>query len=98
MHSCIQAYFHLSTIVLGLYQGTSEARKVVLREKLRNIKMTKSESVISYLTRFTKVKDELVRVGETVSDKDLVSFALLGCPKSQENFTDIISGRENLPG
>jgi transposase InsO family protein len=83
--------------IIGLYQGTSEARKLVLRDKLRNIKMAKSESVVSYLTRFTQVKDELAGVGETVPDRDMVSFALLGFPKSWENFIDAVSGREKLP-
>jgi hypothetical protein len=85
------------TAIIGLYQGTSEARKLVLREKLRNIKMANSESVASYLTRFTQVKDKLARAGETVPDRDMVSFALLGFPKSWENFIDAISRREMLP-
>ena len=83
--------------IIGLYQSTSEARKLVLRDKLRNIKMAKSEPVVSYLTRFTQFKDELARVGETVPDKDMVSFALSEFPKSWENFIDAIGGRENLP-
>jgi len=86
------------TTIIGLYQGTSEARKLVLREKLRNIKMAKSESIVSYLIRFTQVKDKLAGVGETVPEKDMVSFALLGFPKSWEKFIDAVSGRENLPG
>jgi hypothetical protein len=85
------------TAIIGLYQGTSEARKLVLRDKLRNIKMEKSESVVSYLTRFTQVKDELAGVGENVPDRDMVSFALLRFPKSWENFIDAVSGREKLP-
>ena len=64
--------------MLGLYKGTSEARKLVLKDKLKNIKMTKSKSVISYLIRFTQVKDKSAKVGETFSNKDLVSFELLG--------------------
>jgi hypothetical protein len=83
--------------MIGLYQGTSEARKLVLKDKLRNIKMGKSEPVVSYLTRFTQVKEELARVEETVSDKDMVNFALLGFPKYWENFIDAVSGREKLP-
>lgn len=43
--------------------------------------MAKSESMISYITRFTQVKDKFAGVGEIVSDRDLVSFALLAFPK-----------------
>ena len=35
------------TTIIGLYQGTSEARKLVLRDKLRNIKMAKFKLVVS---------------------------------------------------
>jgi hypothetical protein len=85
------------TAIIGLYQGTSEARKLVLRGKLRNIKMAKTESMVSHLTKFTQVKDELAKVGETVPDKDMVNFALLGFPKSCENFIDAVGGKEKLP-
>jgi hypothetical protein len=85
------------TAIIGLYQGTSEARKLVLRDKLRNIKMGKSEPVVSDLTRFTQVKEELAGVGETVPYRDMVNFALLGFSKSWENFIDEVSGRETLP-
>jgi hypothetical protein len=85
------------TANIGLYQGMSEARKLVLRDKLRNIKMANSESMVSNLTRFTQVKDELAGVGETVLDKGVVSFAILGFPKSWENFIDAVNGREKLP-
>ena len=62
--------------IIGLYQSTSEARKLVLRDKLRNIKMEKSESVVSYLTRFTQVKDELAGVGEIVQGRGIWSIFL----------------------
>ena len=35
----------------SLFQSSNENRKMVLREKLKNIKMVKGEVVISYLTR-----------------------------------------------
>lgn len=37
----------------GLYQGLSEDKKLVLRDKLKNIKMTEFVFVVSYLTKFT---------------------------------------------
>jgi hypothetical protein len=37
-----------------LFQNKNENRKMVLREKLREIKMTGSENVTSYLTRIRR--------------------------------------------
>ena len=60
--------------IIGLYHGSSEARELVLRDKLRNIRMAKSEFVVSYFTRFTQVRDELTGVGETISGKGPYQF------------------------
>jgi hypothetical protein len=48
-----------------LYQSTNENRNMFLREKLKSIKMTKVENVVTYLTRLTQVRDELGVVGRT---------------------------------
>jgi len=83
--------------ILALYQGSSDAEKLSLKDKLRNIQMSKGEPIIMYLSKFTQVWDQLVGVGDTIADKDLVSLALMGLHKSWENFQDIVSGKENLP-
>ena len=38
---------------------------MLLRETL-SMKMAKGESVVTYLTKFTQIRDELVAMGETV--------------------------------
>jgi len=50
-------------IIISLYQGSSEAKKLVLKDILSTIRMPKSYSVVSYPTKFTQVKDELVGCG-----------------------------------
>jgi hypothetical protein len=54
---------------------------MALKAKLHDTKMGKEESVSSSLTRVTQVKDELVAVGEVVSDFELVRIALNGFTK-----------------
>jgi hypothetical protein len=81
-----------------LYQSTNENRKIVLREKLKSIKMTKAENVVTYLTRLTQVRDELGAVGEAIADSDLVRTTLNGVSKQWAVFVDDIVAREKLPG
>jgi hypothetical protein len=64
-----------------LYQSTNENRNMILREKLKSIKMTKIENVVTYLTRLTQVRDELGVVGEAIADNDLVRTILNGVSK-----------------
>jgi DNA gyrase/topoisomerase IV subunit A len=80
-----------------LYQSTNENRKMVLREKLKSIKMTKAENVITYLTRLTQVRDELGVVGEAIVDSELVRTALNKVSKQWVVFVEGIIAREKLP-
>jgi hypothetical protein len=81
-----------------LYQSTNENRKMVLREKLKSIKMTKAENVVTYLTRLTQVRNELGAVGEAIADSDLVRTGLNGVSKQWAVFVKGIVAREKLPG
>lgn len=51
---------------------------------------------MSYLTKFSKVKEELVGVGEIVPDRDLVNFSLLGFTKLWQAVIDGICAQENF--
>lgn len=68
-----------------------------MKEMLRSIQMSKGEPIITYLSKFTHIRDELARVGDTVADSDLMSLALLGLHKSWENFQDAVTSKENIP-
>ena len=54
---------------------------MLLRDKLHNTRMAKGGSVASYLTRVTQVRDDIVAVGETVPELELVRIALRGFTK-----------------
>ena len=81
----------------NLYQSFNHNRKMVLREKLRSTKMARGESVTSYLTRVSQVRDELAAVGEVVDNTELIRVALNGFSKSWESFVRGIVARENMP-
>eukprot|EP00253_Pinus_taeda_P030443 PITA_30443 len=84
--------------LIDLYQSKSDQRKLVLKDKLRNIKCEKGDSMPKYLTKFTQCRDELGSVGVTVDDEDLVSLALLCLPKIWHSYQDSVNVREKLPG
>jgi hypothetical protein len=47
-----------------LYRLDNQSRKMILREKLRSTKMARGDTVASYLTKLTKIRDELVAIGK----------------------------------
>jgi hypothetical protein len=59
-----------------LYQSNNQSRKMLLREKLKSTKMARGELVVTYLTKFTQIRDELATVGETVDETKLVRTTL----------------------
>jgi len=65
----------------NLYQSSNENKKMVLMEKMKSINMTKSETVTCYLTRITKVRDELGSIEEVISNSEPVRTTLNGVAK-----------------
>ena len=51
------------------------------REKLRNIRMNRSEIVASYFTRIQQIRDELSIIGKVVEEGELVKVSLSSCTK-----------------
>ena len=84
------------TALSNLYQSTNENRKMVLKEKLKNIKMG-NDSAAGYLTKITNVRDELAAIGEAIPTTKLVRIAVNGLPRSWLNFADGVCARETLP-
>eukprot|EP00253_Pinus_taeda_P012026 PITA_12026 len=84
------------TTLSNLYQSTNENRKMVLKEKLKNIKMG-NDSVAGYLTKITNVRDELTAIGKAIPPTELVWIVVNGLPRSWMNFADGVCVRETLP-
>jgi len=59
-------------------QNKNENRELPLEDKLKSTKMIKGEGATLYLMRLSQVKDELVVIGVTISDGDMIRIALKG--------------------
>jgi hypothetical protein len=83
--------------LVKLYPSDNQSRKMLLREKLKSTTMVRGESVVTYLTKFTQIRDdELAVVGETVDDTKLVRTALNGFTKQWDVFFRGVVAWENL--
>jgi len=70
---------------------------MVLREKLNGTKMSKTDTVTSYLIKISQVHDELSVVGEEVKDDELLRTTLNGFSKKWDLFVKGVVVREKLP-
>jgi hypothetical protein len=61
-------------------------RKMVLRNKLNSLKMSRYDNVTNYFMRITQVRDQLAIIVENMEDVKLVNVALNDIPKFWEPF------------
>jgi hypothetical protein len=70
---------------------------MTLKHKLKYLKMEKGESIASFCSSIAQIKDQLLVIGVTVDDDDLVQAIFDGLPSSWETFLSSVSGREIQP-
>jgi hypothetical protein len=83
--------------LIKLYHSGNQNRKMVLREKLRSTKISKIDTVTSYLTGISHVCDDLLTIGEEVKDVELVRIALNEFLEKWAPFMKGFVAHENLP-
>ena len=64
--------------LLDFFQSDNMNRKLILRNKLIDVRMSRSDNVTSYLMRITQIRDQLAASGEKVADAELFNVALNG--------------------
>jgi hypothetical protein len=79
------------------YESSNENRKLVLHDRLRSIRMLKDESVISFLGRYTHIRDEIGAIREVVNPKSLVRMAMNIFTKPWGPFVCGLVSREVIP-
>ena len=95
MTSLMTAKESMDTL-LNLYEKKAPNQKRTLKHKLKYLKMEKGESVASFCSRIAQIRDQLLVIGVTVDDDDLVQAIFDGLPSSWETFLSSVSGRERF--
>jgi hypothetical protein len=80
-----------------LYESKEISQNLTLRNQLHNMKMDNSEYVTSYLMRVSQIRDQLVAIGDVISDKELVTTTLNGFPTFWIPFVQGVCARSKLP-
>lgn len=80
-----------------VYYEDCQSCKMVLRDKLHTIKMSKEKSVASYLTKIIQLRDHMAVVGDMILEIESVSIALNDFTKQWEVFVKCIVDWEYMP-
>ena len=69
-----------------LFEGKNINQKMTLRKQLKNAKIQNAETIQSYFTRFSQIKEEIEVVEEEVENAEIVIPTLNGLPGSWDSF------------
>ena len=81
----------------NLYEKKDPTQKRALKNKLHIMKMEKDETVASFFTNISQVKDQLESIGVETDEDDLLQTAIDGLRASWETFLSVVIGREEQP-
>ena len=79
-----------------LFEGKNINRKMTLRNQLKNVKIQNAETIQSYFTRVSQIKEQLEAVDEEVENVEIVMTTLNGLPKTWDSFIQGICARKKL--
>ena len=78
------------------FEGTNLNRKMTLRNRLKNVKIQNSETMQSYFTRITQIKEQLEEFKENVEEGEIVMNTLNGLLISWDSFIQGICAKRKL--
>ena len=79
-----------------MFEGNKINRKMNLQNQLKNVKIQNVETIQSYFTRVSQIKEQLEAVDEEVENAEIVMTTLNGLPRSWDSFIQGICARKKL--
>ena len=83
--------------LVKLYETKATSQKRLLKSQLRSLKMEKDESVNSFFTKISHLKDQILAIGVSVDDDDLVQTTFDGLTSAWEAYLVEVNGCEVQP-
>ena len=76
----------------GLFEGRNINRSMTPRNQLKSIRDHKLETMQSYFTRVTQIKDQLEAIGDMVEEAEVVMTTLNGLPREKLSSEEFVQG------
>ena len=82
--------------ISSLFEGRNINRNMTLRNQLKSVKVQKLETMQSYFTRVSQIKEQLEAIGDMVEEAEVVMTTLNGLPREWESFIQGICSRRKM--
>ena len=69
-----------------LFEWKNINQNMTLRKQLKNVKIKNAETIQSYFTRVSQIKEQIVAVEEAVENEEVMIATLNGLPRSWDSF------------
>jgi len=84
--------------LVGMFKVNNANQVLFLKNKLKDIKMDRGESIQSYFMRITEIKNDLLSIGEVVGDRELTLIAFGGLTREWDVFNTTILNNDRILG
>jgi hypothetical protein len=78
----------------NLFTVKNGGQVMSFKNELRDVKMTKDDTVASYFVRISQLRYQLQAISETIFEKEILTTALNGLPRSCDAFASSINTRK----
>ena len=65
----------------NMFEGKNINRRMTLRNQLKGVKIQKTETIPSYFSRVSEIKEQLEAIGDMVEEEEVVMTILNGLPR-----------------
>ena len=79
-----------------LFEGKNINQKMTLGNQLKNVKIQNTETIQSYFSRVSQIKEHLEAVDEEMENAEIVMTTLNGLPRAWDSFIQGIYARKKL--
>jgi hypothetical protein len=80
-----------------LYEKKAPTHRIILNKQLRTLRMGKYDSIVSFFSKVSQTRDQLLAIEVVVDDDELVKTAVDGLHESWQFFIASVNGREAQP-
>ena len=79
---------------MELFSKGSAREIISLRQKLYKLRMSRKEGILPYLREIFTIRDQLQKLGEVMSNGEILTMIQNALPKEWIGFTSSIHGKE----
>ena len=80
----------------NMFEGKNINRRMTLRNQLKGVKIQKIETIKSYFSRVSHIKEQLESIGDMIEEQEVVMATLNGLPREWDSFIRGICARSKL--